>query len=134
MRAAIRAAVEHEREGRKVVWYASGRRGVSSLVFRGREATGQDTGPTDRPAYANAREIADDVIAAYIDGDLDRVEVYYNAYESALPQHVTREVLPPMQQATVAEAEQMHEDIGDKREDTEHTALTEYEPDPGEIL
>src|SRR5215217_6603461 len=77
IRAAIRGAVEHEAEGREVVFYASGRRGVSSLTFRNREAKGTYTGFTDRPAYANAREIADDVIAAYIDGDLDRVEVYY---------------------------------------------------------
>src|SRR5215212_2642239 len=135
IRAAVRGAAEHEAEGREVVFYASGRRGVSSLTFRGREAKGSYTGFTDRPAYANAREIANDVIAAYIDGDLDRVEVYYNAYESALTQHVTREVLLPMQQATIAEAEQMHEDTGGEHgEDTGHTALTEYEPDPGEIL
>ena len=135
IRAAIRGAVEHESEGREVVFYASGRRGVSSLTFRGREAKGAYTGFTDRPAYANAREIADDAIAAYIDGDVDRVEVYYNAYESALTQHVTREVLLPMQQATVAEAEEMQQDVsGEHGEDTEHTALTEYEPEPGEIL
>ena len=34
------------------IWYASGRRGVSSLAFRGREAKGAYTGFTDRPAYA----------------------------------------------------------------------------------
>jgi F-type H+-transporting ATPase subunit gamma len=135
IRAAIRGAVEHEAEGREVVFYASGRRGVSSLTFRGREAKGTYTGFTDRPAYANAREIADDVIAAYIDGELDRVEVYYNAYESALTQHVTREVLLPMQQATVTEAEDVQSDLGAEHgEETEHTALTEYEPEPGDIL
>src|SRR3954468_21842784 len=136
MRAAIRAAVEHEREGRKVVWDASGRRGVSSLVFRGRGATGQYTGHTARPAYANAREIADDVIAAYVDGDIDRVEVFYNGYISPLTQEVRRETLLPLQQATVAEADEMQEDLDreGKDEDTGHTALTEYEPDPGDIL
>jgi F-type H+-transporting ATPase subunit gamma len=134
MRAAIRAAVEHEREGRTVVWYASGRRGVSSLTFRGREARGQYTGHTDRPSYGNAREIADDVVAAYIDGDLDRVEVFYNGYVSPLTQEVKREVLLPLQQATVSEAEQMHEDTSGEHGDTGHTALTEYEPDPGDIL
>jgi F-type H+-transporting ATPase subunit gamma len=136
MRAAIRAAVEHEREGRTVVWYASGRRGVSSLTFRGREATGQYTGHTDRPAYANAREIADDVVSAYVDGDIDRVEVFYNGYVSPLTQEVKRETLLPLQQATVSEADEMREDLDreGKDEDTGHTALTEYEPDPGDIL
>jgi len=135
MRAAIRAAAEHEREGRTVEFYASGRRGVSSLTFRGREAKGQYTGHTDRPAYANAREIADDVVAAYVDGELDRVEVFYNGYVSPLTQEVRREVLLPMQQATVSEASEMQEDLAeDQAEETGHTALTEYEPEPGEIL
>src|SRR3954467_2760308 len=71
IRAAFRAAIEHEREGRTVVWYASGRRGVSSLGCRGRAATGQYIGHTGRPSYANAREIGDDVIASYVDGDID---------------------------------------------------------------
>src|SRR3712207_5018478 len=135
MRAAIRAAAEHESQGRSVVWYASGRRGVSSLTFRGREAKGQYTGHTDRPSYANAREIADDVVTGYVDGDLDRVEVFYNGYVSPLTQEVKREVLLPLQQATVAEVEQMQEDTsGERDEPTGHTALTEYEPDPGDIL
>ncbi len=134
MRAAIRAAAEHEAEGRTCVWFASGRRGVSSLTFRGRETKGEYTGHTDRPSYANAREIADDVVAAYIDGDLDRVEVFYNGYVSPLTQEVKREVLLPLQEATVAEAAELQEDTSGEHEDTGHTALTEYEPDPGDIL
>jgi F-type H+-transporting ATPase subunit gamma len=133
MRGAVRAAVEHEREGRTVVWYASGRRGVSSLTFRGREARGQYTGHTDRPSYANAREIADDVVAGYVDGELDRVEVFYNGYVSPLTQELKREVLLPLQQATVAEAEEMQQDL-EGGDESGHTALTEYEPDPGDIL
>jgi F-type H+-transporting ATPase subunit gamma len=35
----------------RAVWFASGRRGVSSLTFRGRELAGAYTGFTDRPAY-----------------------------------------------------------------------------------
>ena len=135
VRAAMRATAEHEAEGRDVKFYVSGRRGTSSLTFRGREPEESYTGHTDRPSYANAREIADDVIACYVDGKLDRVEVFYNAYESAMTQHATSEVLLPMQQATVAEAEDIHEDLaGEEESDGEHTALTEYEPEPGDIL
>ena len=60
LRAGLRAGTEFEGEGKTVRWYASGRRGVSSLTFRGRDILGAYTGFTDRPAYANAREIADD--------------------------------------------------------------------------
>ncbi len=133
IRAAMRSTAEHEKEGRKVVFYVSGRRGASSLTFRGHEAREAYTGHTDRPSYANAREIADDVVAAYVDEEIDRVEVYYNAFESALTQVTTSEVLLPMQQATVSEAEEMQEDL-EGGEESGHTALVEYEPDPGEIL
>jgi F-type H+-transporting ATPase subunit gamma len=133
IRAALREVVKHENEGRKVVFYVSGRRGASSMRFRKRDPEETYEGHTDRPAYANAREIADDVIAAYVDGKLDRVEMFYNAFESAMTQHVTTEVLLPMQQATTSEAEEAQEDM-EGGEDSGHTALTEYEPDPGEIL
>jgi F-type H+-transporting ATPase subunit gamma len=133
IRKAIAATREHEAEGRQVKFYVSGRRGASSLNFRGREPEEAYTGHTDRPSYANAREIADDVVAAYVDGDLDRVELFYNAYESAMTQHPSSEVLLPMQQATTPEAEEAQEDI-EGGDDSGHTALTEYEPEPGEIL
>jgi F-type H+-transporting ATPase subunit gamma len=128
LRAGLRAASEHSAEGHELAYYASGRRGVSSLTFRGHDLSGRYTGFTDRPGYANAREIAEDVMAAYVDGDLDRVEIFYNGYISPLTQEVRRETLLPLQQATILEAQQEDE------EDTGHHALVEYEPDPEEIL
>ena len=142
LRAGLRAAAEHESAGRSVVFSASGRRGVSSLTFRGREVAGGYTGFTDRPGYANAREIAEDLMAAYIDGEIDRVEVFYNGYVSALTQEVRHETLLPLQQASVLEegeegdgdeAEGRDDDGGDTRE-RDKRALVEYEPDPEEIL
>jgi F-type H+-transporting ATPase subunit gamma len=129
LRAGLRAASEHSAEGHELAYYASGRRGVSSLTFRGLDLSGRYTGFTDRPGYANAREIAEDVMAAYVDGDLDRVEIFYNGYISPLTQEVRRETLLPLQQATILEAQQEEDE-----EDTGHHALVEYEPDPEEIL
>jgi F-type H+-transporting ATPase subunit gamma len=130
LRAGLRAASEHDGEGRTTVPYASGRRGVSSLMFRGLELGGTYVGFTDRPGYANAREIAEDLMAAYVDGDLDQVEIFYNGYVSPLTQEVRRETLLPLQQATILEVEGDDED----EEDTGHHALVEYEPDPEQIL
>lgn len=134
IRAAIRRAQELEGEGKTVVFYASGRRGTSSLTFRKREPVESYTGHTDRPSYANAREIAGDVVSAYVDKKLDRVEVVYNAFVSAVTQNLTHEVLLPLQQATIAEAAEMREDVGEREEDGGHNALVEYEPDPADIL
>jgi F-type H+-transporting ATPase subunit gamma len=128
LRAGTRAAAEHEHEGRAVSFYASGRRGVSSLTFRGREVLGAYTGFTERPAYSDAREIAEDLMAAYIDGKVDRVDVFYNGYVSPLVQEVRRETLLPLQEATILEVQEGED------EDTGHHALVEYEPGPEEIL
>ena len=132
LRAGLRAGSEFEGDGKTVRWYASGRRGVSSLTFRGKEVLGGYTGFTDRPAYANAREIADDLIAAYVDGEIDRVDIFYNGYVSALTQEVRRETLLPLAQATILGGDEEDEELSD--EDKRHRALVEYEPDPEEIL
>jgi F-type H+-transporting ATPase subunit gamma len=132
IRAGLRAAAEHEGQGRQVQYFAAGRRGVSTLTFRGKEVGGQYVGFTDRPGFANAREIADDLTTAYIDGQVDRVEIFYNGYVSPLTQEVRRETLLPLQQATILEAGD--EDGDGDGEGTGHHALVEYEPEPDVIL
>jgi F-type H+-transporting ATPase subunit gamma len=131
IRAGLRAAGEFGENQQHSAWYATGRRGVSSLTFRGYELSGTYTGFADRPSYADARSVADDLMTAYVDGRLDRVELVYNAYVSPLTQQVRRETLLPLSQATVTgEAERAEEDA----EDEGPRALVEYEPGPEEIL
>ena len=135
IRAGVRAGNAHGSEGKEVVYYASGRRGVSSLTFRGRPPVGTYTGFTDRPSHADAREIASDLMAAYVDGELDRVEIFYNGYISPLTQKVTRETLLPLQQASILGEDEEDEEDGDDDANADHKrALVEYEPDPEEIL
>jgi F-type H+-transporting ATPase subunit gamma len=140
IRAGVRAGAEYEGEGKQTRYYASGRRGVSSLTFRGKAPAGQYTGFTDRPSYGDARDIASDLMTAYVDGELDRVEIFYNGYISPLTQKVTRETLLPLQHASILEDDEDDED-GDERRDEGSDAgashsrvLVEYEPDPEEIL
>jgi F-type H+-transporting ATPase subunit gamma len=125
----VRTAADHQAEGKEIVYYATGRRGVSSLTFRGTEPAQGFTGFTERPTYANAREIAGVLSAAYVDGDVDRVEILYNGYVSPISQEVRRETLLPLQQATILDAPEEEVD-----EPSGHHALVEYEPDPEEIL
>src|SRR4051794_27605954 len=141
VRAGIPAGGEYEGAGKSTMWFASGRRGVSSLTFRGREARGAYTGFTDRPAYANAREIASDLMAAYVDGEVDRVEIVYNRYVSPLTQEVTRETLLPLQHASILNEGGDEDTLGGRaaggEDDSDHAvkhALVEYEPDPEDIL
>jgi F-type H+-transporting ATPase subunit gamma len=128
IRAGVRISGELGEEGLKSAWFATGRRGVSSLSFRGYELSGSYTGFADRPAYADARTIADDLIQAYIDGKLDRVDIVYNSYVSPLTQQVTREQLLPLSREAITGGEDAAEQHDGPR------ALVSYEPDPEEIL
>ncbi len=131
VRAGVQAGREHGGGGRNAVYFASGRRVASSLTFRGLEPAQSFTGFSDRPSYADARAIGERVMAAYADGEVDRVEVFYNAYISAISQEVKRETLLPLQQASVLEEEPEDRESGD---DQARRGLVEYEPGPEEIL
>jgi F-type H+-transporting ATPase subunit gamma len=133
IRAGLRAASALESDGRKIAYSAVGRRGVSTLTFRGKDPVGRYVGFTDRPAYADAREIAQDLVSAYVDGKTDRVEIFYNGYISPLTQEVRRETLLPLQQATILEGTERDREGTDEDDASVH-ALVEYEPDPEEIL
>jgi F-type H+-transporting ATPase subunit gamma len=128
IRAGTRLSAEISEQGLSSSWYATGRRGVSSLSFRGHELSGSYTGFADRPAYADARTIADDVIQAYVSGEVDRVEMIYNSYVSPLTQHVTRQTLLPLTRAEISGGED--DDAGEAKK----LSPVDYEPDPEKIL
>jgi F-type H+-transporting ATPase subunit gamma len=129
IRAGTRLSAEVSEQGLSSSWYATGRRGVSSLSFRGHELSGSYTGFADRPAYADARTIADDVIQAYVSGEVDRVEMIYNSYVSPLTQHVTRQTLLPLTHEAISGGGQ-DDDAGEAKK----LSPVDYEPDPEKIL
>ena len=133
VRAGNRRAQELRDEGKEAVWYASGRRGVGSLRFRGFDVTGAYEGFTDRPAFADARDIAGDLAAAYCDEKVDRVEVIYNHYVSPLTQTVSNDVLLPLQAIEdLTSAEETDEEAAEEERSSRTAWL--YEPEPEEIL
>ena len=148
IRAGNRRARELEDEGKRVRWFASGKKGVSSLRFRGREVTGFE-GFTDRPAFSDAREIGDALTSAYIDDEVDRVEIIYNKYISTMSQEVSHETLLPLQQADVLGGGDDDSDdegdggrgMGDRSQEADEGANVDqsrslwiYEPSAEEIL
>src|SRR5450755_573651 len=137
VRAGVAAGREHGGEGHRAVYFASGRRPASSLTFRGVEVAESFTGFTDRPAYADARRIAERLMVAYVDGEVDQVEIFYNGYISPLSQVVRRETLLPLQKATVLDEDDDDGRSGGDASEGEHAhahALVDYEPEPEEIL
>ena len=99
VREGVRLRREFEGEGAEVRFAVVGRRGNSTMSFRGENVVNSYVGFTDRPSFSNAREISRDLTTAYADEELDRVELVYNRYVSPLTQYVRRQTLLPLQQA-----------------------------------
>jgi F-type H+-transporting ATPase subunit gamma len=136
IRAGLKLAEEQSAEGAAIDYYVVGRRGNSTLTFRGEEVVQSFTGFTDRPAFANAREIGEAVTSRYVDEELDRVELIYNRYVSPLTQYVRRQTLLPLQEAEVygegipAEADDADDELAEAQSRSEWI----YEPEPEEAL
>jgi F-type H+-transporting ATPase subunit gamma len=131
VRAGVAAGRAFDGDGKTSAYYASGRRPASSLSFRGLDVKESFIGFSDRPSYADARRIAERLMAAYVDGAVDQVEIFYNGYISPISQVVRRETLLPLQQATILDE---GDDEEQENEKPRSRAAVEYEPDPEGIL
>jgi F-type H+-transporting ATPase subunit gamma len=95
VRRSLELARHHRGQGAEVRWLTVGRRGTSTLRFRGQQIDQAYTGFTDRPQYSDAQSIAARAAELYAAGDVDRVVMVYNHFVSALTQRVeTMELLP----------------------------------------
>ena len=138
IREGLRCKREVESDGAEIGFSVVGRRGVSALTFRNESILETYTGFTDRPAFANAREIGEALTSAYVDEELDRVELVYNRYVSPLTQYVRRQTLLPVQQAEVfgEKVEELRREEPEEGElaEAHKRALWIYEPEPEELL
>jgi len=136
IREGLRLKREFESDGKQVSFSVVGRRGNSALTFRKEDVADSYIGFTDRPGFANAREIGEHLTSSYVDEDLNRVELVYNRYVSPLTQYVRRQTLLPLQQAEVfgvgVPEEEEHEDT--ELEKAHKRALWVYEPEPEDLL
>jgi F-type H+-transporting ATPase subunit gamma len=124
-------------EGAEPAYAVVGRKGLSALTFRKQDVTAAYTGFTDRPVFANAREIGEEMTARYVDEDFDRVELIYNHFVSPLTQHVWRQTLLPLQQAeVVGEGVAAEQDGGEETEAERLQSKSDwtYEPEPEQLL
>src|SRR3954451_2110520 len=114
-------------EGKQVKWLVSGRKGTSTLRFRGLDVVQSYTGFSDRPTYADAQAIAHRVAELYVSEEVDRVVIVYNRFVSALTQQVVEQDVLPIPESILESGE----------EDEKEEALLGdfiYEPEPEQIL
>jgi F-type H+-transporting ATPase subunit gamma len=135
IREGLRLKREFADQGAEISFSVVGRRGNSTLTFRGESITNSYVGFTDRPAFTDARGISRDVTTSYVDEELDRVELIYNRYVSPLTQYVRRQTLLPMQQAEVfGEGVPIEEEDDSELAEAHRKAYWDYEPEPEQLL
>ena len=102
IREGVRLKREYKREDSAETEYrVVGRRGSSTMSFRGENVVESYMGFTERPSFSDARAISRDLTAAFRDGEVDKVDLVYNRYVSPLTQYVRRQTLLPMSAAEV---------------------------------
>jgi F-type H+-transporting ATPase subunit gamma len=127
LRRALALDRQLRREGKQIRWVGVGRRGVGSLRFRRLQLAAEFTGFTDQPRYADAQAIAHRVAELYTEGEVDRVILVYNHFESALVQQVTEQQILPL-------SEDLLESDEEERRDDAMRGDFIFEPEPEQIL
>jgi F-type H+-transporting ATPase subunit gamma len=111
--------------GQQVRFFTSGKKAQSTIRFRRLDLGQSWTGFSDRPAYSDAQAVAHALADAYVNGEIDRVIVVYNAFVSPLVQRVTvSEVLPISTELLE----------GTQAEQPSHPVDFFFEPEPRQIL
>ncbi|MFZ5795714.1 MAG: F0F1 ATP synthase subunit gamma, partial [Pseudomonadota bacterium] len=123
VRAARRKAEELEAAGKTVKFYVAGKKGrVIKRFFPTQIAADHEMSHIKTVAFADARTIADDVIARFEAGEFDIAHLFYAKFQSALVQEpVGRQIIPVAIDTTAAPA-------------ADGGAAVEYEPDEETIL
>jgi F-type H+-transporting ATPase subunit gamma len=114
-------------DGRRVRWIVSGRKGASTLRFRGFEVLQAWTGFSDRPSYHDAQMLAHKVAELYVEEEVDRVVLVYNHFVSPLVQQVVEQDVLPIPEEVLA---------GGQEPERQEALLGDfiYEPEPEQIL
>ena len=92
-----RFLVEEGSEFERIQFSTIGRRGRDFARKRGIETRKDYVGFFGRLRYAQAREVADDLIQAYEKDELDAVYLLYNEFKSAIVQQISLVQLLPLQ-------------------------------------
>lgn len=130
IKAADRLTERLRAEGKEVEHYIVGRKGVAYYGFRERPVAASWTGFTDKPAYADAKSVADPLIDQVLkdtaEGGVDELHIVFTEFVSMLTQSpVERRLLPlSLDEATAGQA----------RKEGEILPLYDFEPSAEGVL
>ncbi len=122
VRAARRKAEELMADGKTVNFYIAGKKGrVLRRFYPSQIVHDFEMGHIKSVKFADARAVADDVIARYEAGDFDVAHLFYARFQSALVQEpIGRQIIPVAIDTSIAKSTSL--------------AAVEYEPDEESIL
>lgn len=122
VRAALAKAKELDAAGKTVLFYTVGRKGRAPIAraYPKGGLAAFDTTTVREAGFAEAEQIADELVALYEAGKFDVAHLFYSKFKSALVQEPTEQQIIPVPAPAVAP--------------TDGGAAVEYEPDEEEIL
>ena len=122
-------------EGKQIVLYVIGRKGIAYYSFRGREVTESWNGFSEQPTFADARMVGETLIRAFADGSddsidgpgpdgvlgVDELHIVSTRFVSLMSQSPQAKVLAPME-------------VEEREEEPGLLPQYEFEPDADELL
>jgi F-type H+-transporting ATPase subunit gamma len=127
VRRSLAVGARLQEEGAEVAYTPVGRKGSGTLRFRQMPVDRAFQGFSTDPTYADAQQVTEHLVGRFTAGEIDRVILVYNAFESVLVQRVTEEQLLPIPRQIV-------EEETDEGEHTFSQALALFEPDAKDFL
>ena len=122
-------------EGREVVPYVLGRKGISFYSFRKRHMEGQWAGGSDAPEFETALEVGQALVDAFLaggdEGGVDEIHIVYTRFVNMVTQEPTVIRMLPVE--VVDEVAAVRDEAeGSRGADT--LPLYSFEPDPAAVL
>ena len=119
--------------------YAIGKKGRDGVRRKGYEVVYENSGMIDEPVYADAMELAEELLDRYSSGEIGEIYIAYTIFKNTVV-HVPQlqKLLPlgkestPTESVTGTEGEESI--LPDAEEETAKRALMTYEPDEDEAL
>ena len=95
VREALAAVDDYASRGVKVTVFSVGKRMADAMSRAGYPSPEDYSGMSSRPSYSQAAALAEQLLAAFLAGRYDRVELIYNHYKSAGAQEIVRDSYLP---------------------------------------
>jgi len=125
-----------DEQGKEVIPFIVGRKGVGYYKFRNREVAASWTGITDRPKYDDAREIAKALLEVFLkeeaQGCVDEIQIIYTRFVNRISQVPVVQRIVPLE--IVEELVQSSAKMTEVDTHKPTLPLYDFEPSPDAVL